>query len=64
MAGGRVVVIVYDFLRGPQNETVVKELCVASATAAKTFPFQESLKDVGSRLVRERSKLGRRTYRI
>ena len=40
MAGGREVVIDYEFLRGRQNETVVKELCVASAPASETFRFK------------------------
>jgi hypothetical protein len=44
MAGGREVVIDYEFLRGRQNETVVKELCVASAAAAETFRFKSSYK--------------------
>ena len=35
MAGGREVVIDYEFLRGRQNEAVVKELCVASAAAPR-----------------------------
>ena len=33
----REAVIDYEFLRGRQNETVVKELCVASAIASETF---------------------------
>ena len=37
MAGGREAVIDYEFLRGRQNETVVKELCVA---ASETFRFK------------------------
>ena len=38
MAGAsREALIDYYFLRGRQNETVVKELCVASATARDTF---------------------------
>jgi len=36
---GMEVVIDYEFLRGRQNETVVKELCVASAAASETFRF-------------------------
>jgi len=40
MAGSsREAVIDYEFLRGRQNETVVKELCVASASASETFRF-------------------------
>jgi len=35
----REAVIDYEFLRGRQNETVVKELCVASAIASETFRF-------------------------
>jgi len=37
MAGGREVVIDYEFLRGRQNETIVKELCVASARRSRRF---------------------------
>jgi len=45
MAGGsRKVVIDYEFLRGQQNETVVKELCVASAAASGTFRFKSPYK--------------------
>ena len=33
----REAVIYFDFFRGRQNETVVKELCVASAIASETF---------------------------
>ena len=42
MAGGREVVKDYVFLHGRQNETVVKELCVASAAAAETFRFKST----------------------
>jgi len=42
--GGREVVIDYEFLRGRQNETVVKELSVASANAAETFLFKSPYK--------------------
>jgi len=35
-----VVVIDYEFLRGRQNATVVKELYVASAVASETFQFK------------------------
>ena len=31
----------YEFLRGRQNETVIKELCVASATAGETFRYKD-----------------------
>jgi hypothetical protein len=51
MAGAsRAVVIDFQFLRGRQNETVVKELCVASATASDTFRFKSpyNLADHGS----------------
>ena len=43
-------VIDFEFLRGRQNETVVKELCVASATAGETFRFMIPYKmaDYGS----------------
>ena len=41
MGGGRrEAVIEFEFLRGRQNETVVKELCVTSATAIWTFRFK------------------------
>ena len=40
----RVAVIDYEFLRGRQNETVVKELCVASALASETFRFKPPYK--------------------
>jgi len=33
MTGGREVVIEYEFLRGWQYETIVKEHCVARAAA-------------------------------
>ena len=33
----RKALIDYEFLSGRQNETVVKELCVASAVASETF---------------------------
>ena len=51
MAGAsRESVIDFDFLRGRQNETVGKELCVASATAGETFRFKSPYKiaDYGS----------------
>jgi len=44
MAGSREAVIDYAFLRGRQNETVVKELCVASAAASETFRFKPPYK--------------------
>ena len=34
---GREVVIDYEYLRGWQNETVIMDLSLASANAAKTF---------------------------
>jgi len=41
MAGsGTEAVIDYEFLQGRQNESVVKELCVASAAASETFRFK------------------------
>ena len=41
MAGAsRKAVIDFEFLRGRQNETVVKELRVASATAGENFRFK------------------------
>jgi len=36
----REAVIDYEFLRVRQNETAVKELCVASAIASETFRFK------------------------
>ena len=45
MAGAsREAVIDFEFFRGRQNETVVKEMCVASATASETFRFKSSYK--------------------
>ena len=41
---GRKVVIDYEFLRGRQNETVVKELCMVSAAASETFRFKSPYK--------------------
>jgi len=41
---GREVVIDYEFLRRRKNETVVKELCVASAAASETFRFKSPYK--------------------
>ena len=32
--------IVFEFLRWRQNETVVNELCLASATASDTFRYR------------------------
>ena len=40
----REAVIDYEFLRGRQNETIVKELCVASAIASETFRFKPPYK--------------------
>jgi len=41
MAGAsREAVIDFEFLRGHQNETVVKELCVVIATVSETFRFK------------------------
>jgi len=40
----RVAVIDYEFLRGRQNGTVVKEICVASAIASETFRFKPPYK--------------------
>jgi len=34
----------YEFLRGRQNETVVKELCVASTSASENFRFKPPYK--------------------
>jgi hypothetical protein len=44
MAGGREAVIDYEFLRGRQNETIVKELRVARAAASETFRFKSPYK--------------------
>ena len=40
----REAVIAFEFLRARQNEMVVKELCVASATASDTFRFKSPYK--------------------
>jgi len=40
MAESRKAVIDYEFLRGRQNKTVIKELCVGSAAASETFRFK------------------------
>jgi len=40
----REVVINFDFLLGRKNEATVKELCVASAAASKTFHFKSPYK--------------------
>jgi len=41
MVGGcREVVVDFGFLSGRQNDTVVQELCVASATASELFRFK------------------------
>jgi len=41
MAGAsREAVIDIEFLRGRQNETVVKELCIPTPTAIETFWFK------------------------
>jgi len=42
MTGGREVVIDFEFLRGRQNKTVVKELCVTSVGASETFRFKST----------------------
>lgn len=34
----------YEFMRGRHSETVVKELCMASAAASETFPFKRPYK--------------------
>ena len=45
MAGAsRESVIEFELLRGRQNERVLKELCVASATASETVRFKSSYK--------------------
>jgi len=40
----RETVTDFEFLRGRQNETVVKELCIVSATASETFRFNSPYK--------------------
>jgi len=40
----REALIDYEFLRERHNETVVKELCVASARASETFRFKPTYK--------------------
>jgi len=42
--GGREVMIDLEFLRGRQNETVDKELSVASTNAAENFRFKSPYK--------------------
>jgi len=45
MAGvSREAVIDFEFLRRRQNETFVKELCIASSTASETFRFKSPYK--------------------
>jgi len=45
MAGrSREAVIDYEFLRGRQNETVIKELYVGCAAASETFRFKPPYK--------------------
>ena len=51
----REAVIDYEFLRRRQNETVVKELCMASIIASKTFHFKPPYK-------KKRHYLGGRPY--
>jgi len=48
-AGGesREVEIDYEFLRGRQNETFVKEPCVTGAAASETFRFKSPYKMAG-----------------
>ena len=41
---GREVVVDFEFLRGRQNDTVVKELSVDSANAVKKFRFKRPYK--------------------
>jgi len=43
-ASSREAVIDYAFLRGRQNETIVKELCVASDAVSETFRFKPPYK--------------------
>ena len=44
VGSGREAVIDYELLRERQNETVVKEICVASAAASETFRFKPPYK--------------------
>jgi len=44
VGASREAVIEFEFLRGRQNETVVKELCVASAKASEKFRFKSPYK--------------------
>jgi len=37
-------VIDYEILRGRQNETIVKEFCVATTAESKTFSFMSPYK--------------------
>jgi len=37
-------IIHFEFLRGRQNETVVKDLCIACSTASETFRFNSPYK--------------------
>jgi len=46
MTGGREVLIDFEYLRGLQNETVLKEMCVTSAAACETFRFKSPYKMV------------------
>ena len=51
MAGAsRESLIDFELLRGRQNETAVKELCVISVTASETFRFKspDKMADQGS----------------
>jgi len=41
---GREAIIDYEFLRRRHNETVVEELCVATAAASETFRFKPTYK--------------------
>jgi hypothetical protein len=52
VGASREAVTDFEFLRRRQNETVVKELCVASATASKTFRFKIPYKMAGHTLLR------------
>jgi len=47
MTKGKEVVIHYEFLRGRQNETVFKNLLVASAAASEVFLFKSPYKVEG-----------------
>ena len=44
VGASREAVIDFEFLRGRQNDTIVKELCIASSTASEIFRFKSPYK--------------------